>query len=83
LIFLLKYHQNPHEIEHRKKEKKRKSRKKEEKEMLQESLQIKGKSIFSEEKNTSASKSSFLCDSIFSSIIPLQKPLPKSLRKFS
>jgi hypothetical protein len=48
-------------MEHRKKEKKRKKRKKEEgKENLQESLQINGKSIFSEENNTSTSKITFL-----------------------
>jgi hypothetical protein len=56
VIFLLKYHQNPQETEHRKKKrenilKKREKEEKEEKEgkekeKLQESLQIKGKSIF-------------------------------------
>jgi hypothetical protein len=53
MIFLLKYHQNPPETEHRKKRKKErnvlkkeKKEKKEEKEKLQESLQIKGKLIF-------------------------------------
>jgi hypothetical protein len=48
--FLLKYHQNPQETEHRKKQRenilKREKEKKEEKEKLQESLQIKEKSIF-------------------------------------
>jgi hypothetical protein len=51
--FLLKYHQNPQETEHRKKEKKRenvlkkeKKKKEVEKEKLHESLQVKGKSIF-------------------------------------
>jgi hypothetical protein len=39
-----------------KKGKERKRKKEEEKEKLQESLQIKGKSIFWEEKNTSTSK---------------------------
>jgi hypothetical protein len=35
-------------------------------------------------ENASTSKSSFWCNSIYSpSIIPFQKPLPKSLRKFS
>jgi hypothetical protein len=64
--------------------KRRKKRKKEEeKEKLQESLQIKGKLIFWKEKNFDF-KNSFRCDSIFSpSIIPFQKPIPKSLRKFS
>jgi hypothetical protein len=55
VTFLLKYHQNPQESEHRKKEKKRENilkkrekekKEEEEKEKLQESLQIKGKSIF-------------------------------------
>jgi hypothetical protein len=65
VIFLLKYHQKPQEIEHRKKQKKRESVLKNEKKRrgrkkkLQESLQIKGKSIFLGEKNTSTSKSSF------------------------
>jgi hypothetical protein len=48
-----------------KKEKKRKRKKKEkeeEKEKLQESLQIKGKSIFWEEKNTSIAYILFWCD---------------------
>jgi hypothetical protein len=52
VIFLLKYHQNPHVLKRRSTEKKRenvlkKEKKKEKgKEKLQESLQIKGKSIF-------------------------------------
>jgi hypothetical protein len=53
VIFLLKCHQKPEEMAHREKkrenilEKKRKRKKEEEeKEKLQESLQIKGKSIF-------------------------------------
>jgi hypothetical protein len=49
VIFLLKYHQNPQETEHRKKEKKRENvlkKEEEEKEKLQESLQIKEKLIF-------------------------------------
>jgi hypothetical protein len=83
VIFLLKYHQNPQETEYRKK-KREKEKIEEEKKKLQESLQIKGKSIFYVDKNTTTSKSSFWCDSIFSpSIIPFQKPLPKSLRMFS
>jgi hypothetical protein len=52
--FLLKYYQNSQETEHRKKRRKRektywkkeKEKKEEEKEKLQESLQIKVKSIF-------------------------------------
>jgi hypothetical protein len=75
-------------MEHRKKErksiekeKKKEKEKEEEKEKLQESPQIKGKSIFWEEKNTSTSKIFF--DVIFSPfIIPFQKPFPKSLRVF-
>jgi hypothetical protein len=39
---------------------KKRKKKDEEKENLKESLEIKGKSIFPEEKNTSASKISFL-----------------------
>jgi hypothetical protein len=39
---------------------KKRKKKEEEKEKLQESLQINGKSIFCEEKNTSTSKISFL-----------------------
>jgi hypothetical protein len=69
-------------LKKRKKKKKDKKEKEEENEKLQESVQIKGKSILSEEKNTSTSKIFF--DVIFSSfIIPFQKPFPKSLRKFS
>jgi hypothetical protein len=67
VIFLLKYHQNPpspQETEHKKRERKiiekQERKKEEEKEKLQESLQIKAKSIFREEKNISTSKISFL-----------------------
>jgi hypothetical protein len=64
--------------------KKEERKNEEEKEKLQESLQIKGKSIFWEEKNTSTSKYPFWCDSIFSpSVILFQKPFPKLLTKFS
>jgi hypothetical protein len=61
VIFLLKYHQNPQVLKRRSIEKREKKvlKKKEQrkgKRKLQESLQIKGKSIFSEEKNTSTSK---------------------------
>jgi hypothetical protein len=62
-----------------KKEKKRKRKKKEkeeEKEKLQESLQIKGKSIFWEEKNTSTSKIFFWCD-----FLPLNHTILKTLSK--
>jgi hypothetical protein len=62
----------------------KKRERKKEKEKLQESLQIKkGKSIFWEEKNTATSKS-FLYEPIFfPSIIPFQKPFPKSFGKIS
>jgi hypothetical protein len=49
VIFLLKYHQNTQETEHRKKERKHieeKEKKEEGEKKLQESLQIKGKSVF-------------------------------------
>jgi hypothetical protein len=59
-----------------------KGEKEKEKEKLQKSLQIKGKLAFWEEKDVSTSKIIF--DAIPSppSIIPFQKPFPKSLRKF-
>jgi hypothetical protein len=68
---------SPQEIEHIKKRGK-------EKEKIQESLQIKGEvNILRGEKHFNF-KNPFWCDSIFSpSIIPFQKPFPKSLRKFS
>jgi hypothetical protein len=47
---------SPQETEHKKERKRKKKEKEEEKEKLQESLQINGKSIFWEEKNTSTSK---------------------------
>jgi hypothetical protein len=66
VIFLIKYHQNSQVLKRRsiqkierksiKERKRKKKEKEEEKEKLQESLQIKGKSIFWEEKNTSTSK---------------------------
>jgi hypothetical protein len=65
VILLLKYHQNPQGTKYRKKIKKRenvlkKEKKKRKKKKSSKSLsKIKGKSIFSEEKNTSTSKSSF------------------------
>jgi hypothetical protein len=65
--------------EHRKKKKKEEKGKKK----LQESPQIKGEvNILRGEKHLNF-KALFLCYSIFSpSIIPFQKPFPKSLRKF-
>jgi hypothetical protein len=75
--FLLKYHRNPQVLKRRsrkkksteKRERKEKEKGKEEvKEKLQESLQIKGNSIFWEEKNTSTSK-------ILFHVIPFS-PLP-------
>jgi hypothetical protein len=74
--FLLKYHQNPptsQETEHRQKEKK-----KVDKEKLQESLQIKGKSLFWEEKNTSTTKISFL---MWFHYLPLHHTISKTLSK--
>jgi hypothetical protein len=64
--------------------KKRKRRKRKKKKRLQESSQIKGEvNILRREKHFNF-KDPFLCDSIFSpSIIPFQKPFPKSLKKFS
>jgi hypothetical protein len=76
VIFLLKYHQSPQVLKRRSIEKekekkywkKRKKKKgKEEEKKLQGSLQIKEKSIFWEEKNTSTSKIFF--DVIFSPFI--------------
>jgi hypothetical protein len=80
------------EAEHRKKERKsigkgekrERKKKEEEKEKLWESLQIKGKPIFWEEKNTSTAK-------IIFDVIPFspppsyhfKKPFPKLLKKFS
>jgi hypothetical protein len=83
--FLLKYHQNPQVLERRSIEKKEKERKKKEKERkrLQESPNKREVNIFIIEKHFNF-KNIFWCDSIFSpSIIPFQKPFPKSLRKFS
>jgi hypothetical protein len=69
---------SPQETEHiyKKREK--------EKEILQGSLQIKGEVNISRGEKYFNFKNPFWCDSIFSpSIIPFQKPFPKSLRKFS
>jgi magnesium-transporting ATPase (P-type) len=66
---------SPQETGHTKKEKKEKE---EEKEKLQESLQIKGKSIFWEEKNTSTSKISFL---MLFHFLPLHHTISKTLSK--
>jgi hypothetical protein len=57
---------------------KKKQEKKEEKEKLQESLQIKGKSIFWGEKNTSTSKISFL---MWFHVLPLHHTISKTLSK--
>jgi hypothetical protein len=66
VIFLLKYHKTPQVVKRRsiekrerksiKERKRKKKEKEEEKEKLQESLQIKWKSTFLEEKNTTTSK---------------------------
>jgi hypothetical protein len=70
---------SPQEMEHKKKRKKEKSEKK----APRVSLNKRGCQYF-EKKKTLQLQRSFLCDSIFSpSIIPFQKPFPKSLRKFS
>jgi hypothetical protein len=82
--FLLKYHQKPQEMEHRKKRKKRENiLKKEKRGRKRKALRVcsnKGKvNILSGKKHFNLS-----CDSIFSpSVIQFQKPLPKSMRKFS
>jgi hypothetical protein len=72
---------SPQETEHRKKEEKEEKGKEKK---LQEYPQIKGEvNILRGEKHFMF-KEPFWCDSIFSSsIIPFQKPFPKSLRKFS
>jgi phosphosulfolactate synthase (CoM biosynthesis protein A) len=57
---------------------KRKKEKDEGKEKLQESLQIKGKSIFWEEKNTLTSKISFL---MWFHFVPLHHTISKTLSK--
>jgi hypothetical protein len=89
--FLFKYHQKPQETEHRKKEKKRenilkkekeKKRRKRKRKSPRASSNIGEVNILRGEKHFNF-KIFFLYDSIFSpSIIPFQKPLPKSLRKF-
>jgi hypothetical protein len=57
----------------------KKEKKEEEKEKLQESLQIKGKSIFWEEKNASTLKISFL---MWFHFLPLHHTISKTLYKF-
>jgi hypothetical protein len=57
---------------------KKERKKEEEKEKFQESLQIKGKSIFWEEKNTSTSKISFL---MWFHFLPLHHTISKTLSK--
>jgi hypothetical protein len=85
VIFLLKYHQkppSPQETEHKKGERekllKKRKKKEEEKEKHQESFQIKGKSIFWEEKNTSTSKISLL---MWFHVLPLDHTISKTLSK--
>jgi hypothetical protein len=74
VIFLLKYHKNPQESEHRKKEKREntywKKRKKEEekKEKLQESLQIK------EEVNILRGERHSSFKNLLSDVIPFSSP---------
>jgi hypothetical protein len=73
---------SPQEMEHRRKKErksieKKKKEKEEEKEKLLESLQIKGKSIFWEEKNTSTSQ--ILFDVIH--FLPLHHTISKTLSK--
>jgi hypothetical protein len=89
--FLFKYHQKPQETEHRKKRKKerehikkrkRKKEKKKKKKISKSLFKYRG-SQYSKRRKTLQLQNLFLYDSIFSpSIIPFQKPLPKSLRKF-
>jgi hypothetical protein len=57
---------------------KKRKKKEEEKEKLEESLQIKGKSIFWAEKNTSTSKISFLMWFYF---LPLHHTISKTISK--
>jgi hypothetical protein len=79
--FLLKYHQNLKRWSTKKERKfieKKKERKEEEKEKFQESLQVKGKSIFWLEKNTSTSKISFL---MWFHFLPLHHTISKTLSK--
>jgi hypothetical protein len=84
VIFLLKYHQNPQVLKRqsiKRRERKiieKKKEKEEEKEKHQESFQIKGKSIFWEEKNTSTSKISFL---MWFHLLPLDHTISKTLSK--
>jgi hypothetical protein len=62
----------------------KKTEKKKEKEKLQKSLQIKrGSQYFERRKNIATSKSFFYEPILFSSIIPFQKPFPKSFEKIS
>jgi hypothetical protein len=73
---------SPQETEHKKERKRKKKEKEEEKEKLQESSNKWEVNILRGEKHFNF-KNPFWCDSIFSpSIIPFQKPFPKSLRKF-
>jgi hypothetical protein len=80
VIFSSNIIKTPQETEERKK---RERKKEKEKGMLHESVQIKGKLIFWEQKKHFDFKNPFWCDSIPPFIIPLQKTFPKSSRKFS
>jgi hypothetical protein len=88
VVFLHKYHQNPWVLkgtEHRKKREKywKKTKKERKRKTQRVSSNKKEKSIFWEEKNIATSKS-FLYEPIFfPSIIPFQKPFPKSFEKIS
>jgi hypothetical protein len=85
--FLLKYHQNPQVLKRWSKEKEREKKKQkreieEEKKALRVSSNKGEFNILKAEKHFNF-ENPFQCDSIFSpSIIPFQKPFPKSLRKF-
>jgi hypothetical protein len=87
-VFLLVYHQNPKVlkgIEHWKEREREKVLKKEERKRkaLRVFANKKGKSIFWDEKNIATSKY-FLYEPIFfPSIIPFQKPFPRSFDKVS
>jgi hypothetical protein len=64
--------------------KKEKRRKRKKKKKAQRVSSNKKRSQYFERRKILQLQRSFLCDSIFSpSIIPFQKPFPKSLRKFS
>jgi hypothetical protein len=93
VIFLLKYHQNPQVLKKRSIEKKREKlfkKKKKEKEKRKKEKERKAPRVSSnkEEVNILREEKRFNFKNIFyvifsPFIIPLQKPCPKSLRKFS